>query len=69
MNFIVVLPIGVKLFLSTVVLIGPILIGLLLSLLRRMLDQQVSNQFEKWASAAKIPKSIKGLIGFEVKWR
>ncbi len=66
---IVVLPIHLKLFLASVVVIGPILIVFLLSLLRKMLDKQVSKQFEKWASAAKIPKSLQGLIGVEVKWR
>ena len=69
MALIVTLPIQMRVFLGTVVFLGPILIVVLLSLLRRMLDKQVKKQFDKWTAEAKIPKSIKGLVGLEIKWR
>ncbi len=49
--------------------IAIIILWELIRLLRRLINQQVSDQFEKFAKEAKIPTFVKKRVQFKINWR
>ncbi len=53
-----------KLLLVSFIVFGSIVAGVLVLLLRKMLNDQINEQLAK-----KIPKSLRRFVDFKIKWR
>ncbi len=58
-----------KFFLLVIVPIASLSIWVLISLLRKLVNEQVEEQVKNFANQAKIPKFLSNRIGIRIKWR